>query len=280
MTNEFETQNYIVLNNVVYGITMKAKISNLTDTIDMFFAQSDQGSNASCVSWDGKGELNWTTSGCKTETIEESNTIKCSCSHLTFFAVLMIPPSQAEENITQQDLESLTYITSIGCGISMFFLSIALFMHFLLRKAKSNQATKILMNMFVALCLLNVSFLSNESVANTGDNAACVFIALLLHYSMLASFTWFFIQALHMYLWVIRQNVSITNYVRKITVLGWAFPTPIVITIASVGEYKTLILNSSRMCWITNHYIHYIVNIGYYAVVFVFTTGIFIMIVT
>ncbi|KTG37726.1 hypothetical protein cypCar_00018336, partial [Cyprinus carpio] len=55
MTNEFETQNYIVLNNVVYGITMKAKISNLTDTIDMFFAQSDQGSNASCVSWDGKG---------------------------------------------------------------------------------------------------------------------------------------------------------------------------------------------------------------------------------
>ncbi|XP_042624196.1 adhesion G-protein coupled receptor G2-like [Cyprinus carpio] len=234
---------------------MKAKISNLTDTIDMFFAQSDQGSNASCVSWDGKGELNWTTSGCKTETIEESNTIKCSCSHLTFFAVLMIPPSQAEENITQQDLESLTYITSIGCGISMFFLSIALFMHFLLR-------------------------IRQESVANTGDNAACVFIALLLHYSMLASFTWFFIQALHMYLWVIRQNVSITNYVRKITVLGWAFPTPIVITIASVGEYKTLILNSSRMCWITNHYIHYIVNIGYYAVVFVFTTGIFIMIVT
>ncbi len=77
------------------------------------------------------------------------------------------------------------------------------------------------MNMFVALFLLNASFLSNESVANTEDNAACVFIALLLHYSMLASFTWFFIQALHMYLWLIRQNVTITNYMRKITVLGW-----------------------------------------------------------
>ncbi|XP_043088436.1 adhesion G-protein coupled receptor G2-like [Puntigrus tetrazona] len=34
------------------------------------------------------------------------------------------------------------------------------------------------------------------------------------------------------------------------------------------------------MCWITNPYIHYIVNIGYYALVFIFTTGIFIMIVT
>ncbi|KAK2879224.1 hypothetical protein Q8A67_020015 [Cirrhinus molitorella] len=192
---------------------------------------------------------------------------------------------QPDAYITEQDLESLTLITSIGCGISMFFLSIALFMHFLLRKAKSNQATKILMNMFVALCLLNASFLSNESVANTQDNGACVFIALVLHYSMLASFTWFFIQALHMYLWLIRQNITITNYMRKITVLGWVCPAPIVVVIVSLGGYEAVILNATtgkttRMCWITNSYIHYIVNIGYYALVFIFTTGIFIMIVT
>ncbi|RXN37329.1 adhesion G- coupled receptor G2-like protein [Labeo rohita] len=147
-----------------------------------------------------------------------------------------------------------------------------------LRKAKSNQATKILMNMFVSLCLLNAAFLSNESVANTQDNTACVFIALVLHYSMLASFTWFFIQALHMYLWLIRQNVTITNYMRKITVLGWVCPAPIVTVIASVRGYKAVTLNT--MCWIINPYIHYTVNIGYYALVFIFTTGIFIIIVT
>ncbi|XP_043088434.1 adhesion G-protein coupled receptor G2-like [Puntigrus tetrazona] len=282
MGNENETQNNI-LNDEVYGITMRASISNLTNKIDMFFTQSNQDGEPSCVSWDGKGKYNWTTFGCATEIIND--TIKCSCSHLTFFAVLMIPPSQSNQNITEKDLETLTYITYIGCGISMFFLSIALFMHFLLRKAKSNQATKILMNMFVSLFLLNASFLSNESVANTQDNAACVFIALLLHYSMLASFTWFFIQALHMYLWLIRQNVTITNYMRKITVLGWVFPAPTVVAIASVGEYKTVNIKTSsdkisQMCWITNSYIHYIVNIGYYALVFIFTTGIFITIVT
>ncbi|KAL1257366.1 hypothetical protein QQF64_010610 [Cirrhinus molitorella] len=257
---------------------MRANISNLTDNIEMFFMQNDKVGEASCVSWDGKGEPNWTTFGCETEI--NNTTIKCSCSHLTFFAVLM-----SNANNLVPHLESLTLITSIGCGISTFFLSIALFMHFLLRKAKSNQATKILMNMFVALCLLNASFLSNESVANTQDNGACVFIALVLHYSMLASFTWFFIQALHMYLWLIRQNITITNYMRKITVLGWACPAPIVTVIASVGEYKEVILNSTsgkitRMCWITSFYIHYIVNIGYYALVFIFTTGIFIMIAT
>ncbi|XP_016144900.1 adhesion G-protein coupled receptor G2-like [Sinocyclocheilus grahami] len=280
MGNKDETETHTVLNNESYGITMGATISNLTDNIGMIIKKKDNVGNVSCVSWDGKGKLNWTTFGCETEII--NNTIKCSCSHLTFFAVLMSLPDKTE---TAPHLESLTLISSIGCGISMFFMAIALFMHFLLRKAKSNQATKILMNMFVALCLLNASFLSNESVANTEDNAACVFIALLLHYSMLASFTWFFIQALHMYLWLIRQNVTITNYMRKITVLGWVCTAPIVVAIASIGGYEAVTLNTTsgkiaRMCWTTNPYIHYIVNIGYYALVFVFTTGVFIMIVT
>ncbi|CAM4642224.1 unnamed protein product [Leuciscus chuanchicus] len=271
------------LNNEVYGVTMRANISDLTNNIEMFFKQKDLVGNASCKSWGGKRNLTWTTSGCETVKID-NNTIKCSCSHLTFFAVLMSPPD-VNANSTAPYVESLSFITSIGCGISMFFQAIALFMHFLLRKAKSNQATKILMNMFVALFLLNLSFLSNESVANTGDKAACVFIALLMHYSMLTTFTWFFIQALHMYLWLIRQNITITNYMRKIIVFGWTFPAPIVVAVVSIGGYKTRIINTTsgkttQMCWITDPLIHYIVNIGYYALVFIFTTGIFIMIVT
>ncbi|XP_067224206.1 adhesion G-protein coupled receptor G6-like isoform X2 [Chanodichthys erythropterus] len=245
-------KNDIVLNNEVYGITMGANISNLTNKIEMFIKKENLVGEASCNSWDGKGNLTWTTSGCETEKI--NNTIKCSCSHLTFFAVLMSPPD-ANANITPQYVKSLSFITSIGCGISMFFLSVALFMHFLLR------------------------------VANTEVKAACVFIALLMHYSMLTTFTWFFIQALHMYLWLIRQNITITNYVRKITVFGWTFSAPIVIAVVSLGGYKSLNITTTsgktpKMCWITDPLIHYIVNIGYYALVFFFTTGVFIMIVT
>ncbi|XP_051724464.1 adhesion G-protein coupled receptor G6-like [Ctenopharyngodon idella] len=139
--------------------------------------------------------------------------------------------------------------------------------------------------MFVALFLLNLSFLSNESVANTEVKVACVLIALLMHYSMLTTFTWFFIQALHMYLWLIRQNITITNYMTKITVFGWTFPAPIVVAVVSIGGYKTVIINTTsgkttRMCWITDPFIHYVVNIGYYTLVFIFTTGIFITIFT
>ncbi|XP_052001425.1 adhesion G-protein coupled receptor G6-like isoform X2 [Xyrauchen texanus] len=275
--------NQTVLNNEVYGITMGTNISNLTNNIELFFKPSKKlvmkDGNISCNSWDGRGKLEWTKFGCNTTMINK-DTVKCSCSHLTFFAILMSLP---DSNLTASHVESLTYITNIGCGFSMFFLGMGLFMHFLLRKAKSNQATKILINMFVALFLLNLSFLCNESIANTQDNSACIAIALIMHYSMLATFTWFFIQALHMYLWLIRQNVTTKNYMRKINVAGWACPAPIVVIIVSMGEYKTVIIQSTakttRMCWITNPYVHYIGNIGYYALVFIFTTGIFIMMV-
>ncbi|KTG07487.1 hypothetical protein cypCar_00038034, partial [Cyprinus carpio] len=129
MTNENEFQNFTVLNNEVYGITMRANISDLTENIDLFFTKNNQDGEASCVSWDGKGQLNWTTFGCETETFD-NNTIKCSCSHLTCFAVLMNLP---DVKITELNQESLTFISSIGCGILIFFLSVALFMHFLLR---------------------------------------------------------------------------------------------------------------------------------------------------
>ncbi|XP_056332393.1 adhesion G-protein coupled receptor G2-like [Danio aesculapii] len=164
---------------------MGAIISNLTNNIEMTIKLKTSVGNVSCTSWDGNGNLEWTTFGCETEMLN-NYTIKCSCSHLTFFAVLMSVPNA---NAVAPYLDSLTLISSIGCGISVFFLAIALFMHFLLRKAKSNQATKILINILVALFLLNVSFLSNESVANSGDKNACVFIALLMHYSMLTTFT-------------------------------------------------------------------------------------------
>ncbi|KTG31021.1 hypothetical protein cypCar_00041832, partial [Cyprinus carpio] len=135
-----ETNDHSILNNEVYGITMRAKISNLTDNIDMLFTHNDKDGNVSCVSWDGKGKLKWTTFGCETKI--DNNTIKCSCSHLTFFAVLMlicfilfslILQSPPDANITATHLETLTLISSVGCGISMFFLAVALFMHFLLR---------------------------------------------------------------------------------------------------------------------------------------------------
>lgn len=89
------------------------------------------------------------------------------------------------------------------------------------RKIKASQATLLLINLFVAMFSLNLSFLVNESIAGLGNFAACVAIAAVMHYTMLATFTWFFIQALHLYFNLWKISTEIKHYMTKICITGW-----------------------------------------------------------
>ncbi|XP_072546606.1 adhesion G-protein coupled receptor G2 [Salminus brasiliensis] len=249
---------------------MGVKITNLTNTIDIYFRDLKIANAGSCMSLDGIG--NWTTSGCNTHIIND--TIKCACTHLTFFAILMSPHNQV---IPQADVISLTYITSIGCGLSTFFLVVGLFIHFVMWRSKTRLGTTILMNLFVALILLNITFLSNQQITSLNNNVSCIIIAAVMHFSMLATFTWFFIQAFHFYMSLNAANIRIKNYRLLVTSVGWGLPALVVIVIGSTGNYQPI--TSVQMCWITNAYIHYIVNVGYYILIFIFTTIIFSVIV-
>ncbi|KAM6961286.1 adhesion G-protein coupled receptor G2-like [Aplochiton taeniatus] len=207
--------------------------------------------------------------------------ITCKCKHLSFFAILLATPGG---NISASDLKSLTYITNIGCGLSMFFLAIGLFMHCMLSRTKSSQATLLLVNLFVALFLLNLSFLVNESIAGLKVAWACVAVAAVMHYSMLATFTWFLLQAVHLYLQLWRpKRHDMQRYMVKMYVAGWVPSALVVMVLASMSKYTLLQINTDdqpvEMCWLTDIYVHYTVNIGYYAIVFVLTLGVFIIVV-
>ncbi|XP_058247728.1 adhesion G-protein coupled receptor G6 isoform X2 [Hemibagrus wyckioides] len=227
--------------------------------------------SASCNSWDGRGPTpNWTTDGCNTSHI--SDQVTCSCQHLTFFAVLMSIPNK----MSASDIKNLTYLTSIGCGLSLFFLSIALFMHFLLRKGQATVSVHILINLFMALFLLNLSFLVNESVAKIRSEAACKLMAGLMHYFMLSTFTWFGLQALHLCLQLTLNVVRIQNYVIKLCVTGWVPPALVVTVIFISQKYgmENIVSDTGEtvsMCWIADPTVHYVVNIGYYSAIFLFT---------
>lgn len=54
------------------------------------------------------------------------------CFHMrcAFLCFLQTP---LNETISASDFKNLTIITQVGCGLSMFFLAIVLFMHFLSR---------------------------------------------------------------------------------------------------------------------------------------------------
>ncbi|XP_029981834.1 adhesion G-protein coupled receptor G2-like [Sphaeramia orbicularis] len=226
---------------------------------------------------DGKGKNPiWIPDGCKTR--QSNGNITCQCSHLTFFAVLMSPPPG---NISSSDFRSLSYITSIGCGVSMFFLAVALFMHFTIRKNRVSLGIKILMNLFLAMFTLNLTFLTNELIANLEIFGACVTIAVFTHYFMLATITWFFMEALHLYFNLWKNPADIKHYMMKICVTGWVTPAAVVIVLLALRMYDYMVIyiddgNSAKMCWISNPILHQAVNVGYYGVVFIFTICIFI----
>ncbi|XP_029973509.1 adhesion G-protein coupled receptor G5-like [Salarias fasciatus] len=266
------------LQDAVVGIEMGARISNLTEPIRIVFnGVQKNGNNFSCRSWNGEGGAPvWVTDGC--ETLEANRSVTCLCSHLTFFAVLVSPPPTLRES----DLTSLTVVTSVGCGLSLFFQVVALCMHCLIRKRKSNLETKILIQLFVAMFTLNLSFLVNEAVANLGHAAACVTVAAVLHYGLLATFSWFFVQALHLLIKFHSMHSEIRHYVKKVYVAGWVTPALVVLILLSLQKYGLLHIATDEggkvnMCWIADAAVHQGVNIGYYSVVFVFTLSIFII---
>ncbi|MEQ2189076.1 hypothetical protein GOODEAATRI_021523 [Goodea atripinnis] len=162
--------------------------------------------------------------------------------------------------------------------------AIALISHFLLFswKNKASQAVKILMNLFIALFVLNFGFLINESIADLKVMAACVAIAAVLHYSMLATFTWFFMQALHLYFNLYKIPTDMKHYMWKICITGWVIPSVVVVGLLASNKYDYIEVSddngtSVAMCWIPDPIIHTGVNIGYYSIVFIFTLTIFIV---
>uniref|UniRef100_A0A096LU46 Adhesion G-protein coupled receptor G2-like n=1 Tax=Poecilia formosa TaxID=48698 RepID=A0A096LU46_POEFO len=270
-----------VLHGEVLGIEMGSKISNLSKPIDIQYNNATlvkSGLTPKCVSWDNnkRNEPNWTTDGCTT--IKNSDNVKCQCSHLTFFGILL----STDVQISSSDLKTLTQITKAGCGISLFFLGVALFMHFLIRKTKASESVKILMNLFVALFFLNLCFLVNESIAKLKVSAACVAMAAALHYSMLATFTWFFMQALHLYFNLHQISTGIKYYMGKICITGWVVPAVVVVGLLASSKYDYIDISDNNgtsvtMCWIPDYATHLVVNISYYGIVFIFTLTIFVV---
>ncbi|XP_038133491.1 adhesion G-protein coupled receptor G2-like [Cyprinodon tularosa] len=277
-----DESNSSVLNNEVVAIEMGAEIKNLTDTISINFNILNESKFRNlkkeyepiCRSWNGEGSKpNWTVEGCTT--ILDGNGVRCRCSHLTFFAVLLTPLNQT---ISSHDLNILTMITQVGCGFSIFFLGIILFMYFLIRKTQASTATQILIHLICALLLLNLTFLVNHFVADMNSEVGCEVMAAVMHYCMLATFSWFAAQGFHLCLQLHRGgNITIRRYVLKVSVFTWTLPGILVIILGSLRKYGKQTIytddpeNNVAMCWITDNNIHYVVNIGYYSLVFLFT---------
>ncbi|XP_037672192.1 adhesion G-protein coupled receptor G5 isoform X5 [Choloepus didactylus] len=217
--------NSSLLNNYVLGAQLgHSHVNNLREPINISFwhNQSLDGYTVTCVFWkEGASKLSWgawSPEGCRTEQPSPAQVL-CRCSHLSYFAVLM---QLSQAPIPAELLTPLTYISLVGCSISIVASLLTILLHFHARK-QSNSITCIHVHLHTSVLLLNVAFLLSPLPAMPSlPGPECTVLAATLHYALLSCLTWMAIEGFNLYLLLGRvYNIYIHRYVLKLCMLGW-----------------------------------------------------------
>ncbi|NXO34949.1 AGRG6 protein, partial [Locustella ochotensis] len=247
-----------------------------------------------CVFWDmnkNGGNGGWNPAGCQVDAESNENETVCLCNHLTHFGVLM----DLQRTVTQidpQNTKVLTFITYIGCGISAIFSAATLLTYIAFEKLRRDYPSKILMNLSTALLFLNLIFLLDGWIASFDIDGLCIAVAALLHFFLLATFTWMGLEAVHMYIALVKVfNTYIRRYILKFCVIGWGLPALVIaIVLASANTNASHVYGKELygrdangqggddFCWIKNEVVFYVTCAGYFGIMFLMNVAMFIVV--
>uniref|UniRef100_A0A452QAA3 Adhesion G-protein coupled receptor G6 n=1 Tax=Ursus americanus TaxID=9643 RepID=A0A452QAA3_URSAM len=241
-----------------------------------------------CAFWDlnkNEGSGFWNTSGCVAHRDSDESETVCLCNHLTHFGVLMDLQGTASQ-IDARNTKLLTFITYIGCGISAIFSAATLLTYVAFEKLRRDYPSKILMNLSTALLFLNLLFLLDGWVTSFHVDGLCTAIAALLHFFLLATFTWMGLEAIHMYIALVKVfNTYIRRYLLKFCIIGWGLPALVVsIVLASRNQNEVYGKESygkeqgDEFCWIQDPVVFYVTCAGYFGVMFFLNVAMFIVV--
>ncbi|KAM6971575.1 adhesion G-protein coupled receptor G2 [Tautogolabrus adspersus] len=282
--------NQTMVSPVLGSSVANLSISKLTENIQFTIRNINpihENHSASCVFWDftrNEGGGGWSSDGCFVVNTTAEETI-CSCNHLTSFAILL--DLSREEIIDRQHAQILTFITYIGCGISAIFLAVTLLTYLLFDKLLRDIPAKILVQLCMSLLLLNLVFLLDGWLALYPAIGLCISTAFFLHYFLLTSFTWAGLEALHMYLSVVKVFTPyLSRYMLKFSLIGWGIPLMVVIIVISVDKDNYGLVTYGRntdgtsddFCWLRNDIAFYVGVVAYFLLIFSLCLIVFIMV--
>ncbi|XP_076876414.1 uncharacterized protein LOC143525861 isoform X2 [Brachyhypopomus gauderio] len=284
----------MLISEVLSASVANLSISHLTDKIIITLRNINssmsnmQNYTASCVFWDfnlNGGSGGWSSEGCSVLNSTDKETV-CSCNHLTGFGVLLNIFQEGPLDPVQALI--LTYITYIGCGISAIFLSVTLLTYLSFEKLRKDIPSKILIHLCLALLMLNLVFLLDSWLSlYTNAVGLCISTAFFLHYFLLASFTWMALEAVHMYIALVKVfNTYVSRFMIKLGFAGWGIPLIVVIIVISIKKDNYGLVsygkvengNSKDFCWIKDDIAFYVAVVAYFCVVFMMNLIMFIVV--
>ncbi|CAK6964668.1 adhesion G-protein coupled receptor G4 [Scomber scombrus] len=241
-----------------------------------------------CMFWDFQnngGQGGWNSRGCETLNISSCQT-SCRCNHLTHFAVLL---DVSRAPISEVDSQILTLISYLGCGISSIFLGITLLTYLAFEKLRQDYPSKILINLSFALLGMSMLFLLDSWLSSFSNYGLCIATAATLHYFLLASFTWMGLEAVHMYLALVKVfNIYVPSYILKFCAMGWGIPLVIVSLVLAIDKdaYGSIVSEAASValkspdpfCWLQNDIFFYVTVVAFVVLILLCNLSVFIVV--
>ncbi|VDI70258.1 Hypothetical predicted protein, partial [Mytilus galloprovincialis] len=185
----------------------------------------------------------WSTVGSRLTKASDELAI-CEYDHTTNFALLMSPIGT---KVTEHE-KALSYISAIGCGISILFLIITLVVYFKnWNRIKSDKA-KILVYLCIALILSYGLFLCLWAPLSD-IKALCTTFAVLLHYIFLVDFSLMLAMAIEIGVQVL-YVLPTKSRVKWLIPICWVAPA-VIVGISMGATQLEGYGDTSDVCWLS-----------------------------
>ncbi|CAF1549584.1 unnamed protein product [Rotaria sp. Silwood1] len=193
-------------------------------------------------------DIQWSTDGCYLLSSNLTHSI-CSCNHSSTFAVLINVRHIFEKSIINIHMNRLSVISKIGCVTSIICLLLTIIILVMRRRMDMNDDLIIVRNILhinMSICLLIAQLLYLFGINQIKYKFGCQIIIILLHYFLLATYSWMFIDGIELII-ALKHTLKIDRIrILAYSLYAYGFPLLIVILslVLSTHEYY-----SNKHCW-------------------------------
>ncbi|XP_020609363.1 adhesion G protein-coupled receptor L4-like [Orbicella faveolata] len=254
--NNGHNNNTRRLSTRIVAVAIDPKPGKLKENIGLKFRHLKEVTDGKklCVFWSGVDEKNpdgWSREGCHTvKSTSNAEETECSCNHLTHFTVLF-DYSDANSRLTKADEKILRILTYVGLALSITGITLTIISYALLTDMHQ-PLSQIRISLAGSLGAGQISFLAG--IGATENAGACVTVAALLQYFLMAAFCWMLVEGFYLYLLVVKVY-NIENKMRMYHVMSWGLPAAIVALSLSIAAGKDGIQSfvDEEYCWMSSH---------------------------
>ncbi|XP_027056191.1 adhesion G protein-coupled receptor L4-like [Pocillopora damicornis] len=250
-----------ILDSKIISAVVDPLLEVLTENVTLVFQNTKVNrKKRTCVFWSFSEENfgSWSSEGCQTKMISDHHT-ECVCNHLTHFAVLMDFTDNTDDGkffnqdktrSTNEHYKLLTLLTRVGMALSLTGVILTIISYLQLTD-RSSPLCHIRVGLTSCIGAGHIVFFAG--IDSTGNQAACVAVAALMQYFLMASFCWMLVEGIYIYLFVVKVY-NITGKMHPYHGFCWGLPAIIValsLGIAIGNDGIETFVNDEN-CWMSS----------------------------